>query len=283
MPSSGESVAFAGDLLVTGPWGVGPDLLWDARTGKRLREIDTHPSATWNVVFSPDGRYFANANHADGIKLWAVSRTESEQALELTPLKSLPGCYIGLAFSPDGSSIAFTRNGTPDDRNAHQVYLWKFNQDTPPLALATNFSAGKLDLAFTSDGQHLLKSDSDRIVVAFDVASGKEAYRFPLDVLSGTQLAEAKRPRAWGGTAYLLLSPDGTKLANTSLSERGVEVRDPKSGRLLYALPEQAGAIWCIAWSPDSQRLAISRSDGDISIWNIWEIERVLGSVNLPQ
>ena len=79
----------------------------------------------------------------------------------------------------------------------------------------------------------------------------------------------------------LCLSPDGTKLAITSASSLGVDLWDPKTGRPLYSLPDQEGTVWWLAWSPDSQRLAVSRSDGDIAVWNLKEVERVLAKLGL--
>jgi len=43
------------------------------------------------------------------------------------------------------------------------------------------------------------------------------------------------------------------------VSSLGVEIRDVINGELLYALPEERGSIWGLAWHPDSRRLAVSR------------------------
>jgi WD40 repeat protein len=60
-----------------------------------------------------------------------------------------------------------------------------------------------------------------------------------------------------------------------------VDLWEVKTGRLLYSLPEQNGTVWWQAWSPDSRHLAISRSTGEIAIWNLPEIERVLARLGL--
>ncbi len=60
-----------------------------------------------------------------------------------------------------------------------------------------------------------------------------------------------------------------------------MSVYDLTTQRLLYALPEERGAVWWLAWSPDSRRLAVSRSNGNIAIWNLAEIERLLGELGL--
>ncbi|MBI2929645.1 MAG: protein kinase [Verrucomicrobia bacterium] len=288
MSSAGESVEFSpdGQLLATGNSGRGPVLLWDARTGQRLKEVEIHGSATWTVRFSPDGRYFGSANHGDGVKVWALSQSRAAESTEanvdLTLVKSFPGVVFGLVFSPDSSQLVFMRRSTENPNDDKEVYLWGVKGEGAPQPLATNLSTYKRSQAFTRDGRYLLNTDTDRAVVAFDVATGKEAHRFQLEALSPSQLAEARRPRGWGGVASLCLNPDGTALATQSLSGTSVDVRDAKTGRLLYSLPEQNGAVWDLAWSPDGRRLAVSRSNGDITIWNLSEIERVLAGLKLP-
>ena len=60
-----------------------------------------------------------------------------------------------------------------------------------------------------------------------------------------------------------------------------MDLWDLQTGRLLYSLPDEEGTLWWLAWSPDSQRLAVSRSNGDIAIWNLKEVERVLAKLGL--
>ena len=64
-----------------------------------------------------------------------------------------------------------------------------------------------------------------------------------------------------------------------SVSGLGVDLWNPATGQLLYSLPEKAGAIWWLAWSPDSQQLAVAR--GEIAIWNLKEVEAQLAQLGL--
>jgi WD40 repeat protein len=61
----------------------------------------------------------------------------------------------------------------------------------------------------------------------------------------------------------------------------GVEIWDPKTGKWLYSLPEESGTVYWLAWSPDSRRLAVSRDNGDIAIWNLGEVEQILAKLGL--
>jgi WD40 repeat protein len=60
-----------------------------------------------------------------------------------------------------------------------------------------------------------------------------------------------------------------------------VDLWDPATGKLLFTLPEEVDAIWWLAWSPDSQRLAVSRANGEITIWNLNEVEAQLAQLGL--
>ena len=66
--------------------------------------------------------------------------------------------------------------------------------------------------------------------------------------------------------------------------QRGHQPRaHPAEQRQVYSLPEEQGTVWWLAWSPDGRRLAISRANGDISIWNLEEIDSVLARLALNQ
>jgi WD40 repeat protein len=68
-------------------------------------------------------------------------------------------------------------------------------------------------------------------------------------------------------------------LAEANCSGRGVNIYDLASGRRLYSLPDVPGSIWCLAWHPDGRHRAVARGDGDISIWNLTEVEGLLAKV----
>ena len=101
------------------------------------------------------------------------------------------------------------------------------------------------------------------------------------ETLSPEELPETTRPREWGGTPRFSLSQDGRKLAVAPVSRTGVDIWDPKSNRLLYSLRDENGNIWSMSWSADGERLAVARMNGDISVWNLTEVERVLASRGL--
>jgi WD40 repeat protein len=79
--------------------------------------------------------------------------------------------------------------------------------------------------------------------------------------------------------ANICVSPDESKVAVVSTSATGIDIRDVATGKLLYSLAEEPGPVWWLAWSPDNQRLAVTRANGDIAVWNLPEIEAQLAEL----
>ena len=139
------------------------------------------------------------------------------------------------------------------------------------------FASALARLAFTPDCRYLLTTDR-REVVTLELITGKEVSRFVTEELSPEELVEAKRS---GDVPSFCLSPDATKLAVRPVSSLRVDIWDPRTGRRLYSLPDDNGSVWWLAWSADSDKLAVSRSNGDISVWMLQEVERVLAGLGL--
>lgn len=64
-------------------------------------------------------------------------------------------------------------------------------------------------------------------------------------------------------------------------TSRRVNAHDLATGRRLYALPDQPGVIYWLAWYADSKHLAVSRDNGDISIWNLDAVEAAIKEAGL--
>ena len=76
-------------------------------------------------------------------------------------------------------------------------------------------------------------------------------------------------------------SADGTRFASVSHDGRRVVIFELASGRRLYTLPADDGAISWLAWHPNGKQLAVARDDGDISLWNLPAVEQALADAGL--
>jgi WD40 repeat protein len=284
LPGPGQCVAFSpeGRWLITTDTRTHRVCLWDGLSGERLSEqwldlVDVGERTTMSARFSPDGAWFAIArsgagDESDGITLWNLKPGPPEgggRGPVPNLVRSLPGRFLSLVFAPDAPVMAFM-----DDLH-RQAFVWDLNGTNHPTRVATNVCWDSQSLAFLPGGRQLLVLDAQRTVRTIEIATGAE--------LAAWSTLDARDSRPPGGQANLCLSPDGTKLAVTSASSLGVDIWNPSNGRLLYALPEEAGTVYWLDWHPDGQRLAVSRSAGDIAVWNLAEIERIVTRLGLNE
>jgi WD40 repeat protein/predicted Ser/Thr protein kinase len=278
LPGPGQCVTYSPDgrLLLTTDSATRQVLIWDAQFGEQLLKLGTNASgAIWSAQFSPDGRYLATASAGDGtdaerITVWAIDQPTtggSGPGLAAKPVRSLSGQFRSLAFAPDSALLAYV------DAGGRGLFVWNFNGTDERRCLATKANPTFQTLSFTPAGRELVFQSQARSIVTVDVASGKQTASF--------SAIEAGQRRLRGAEYCLSLSPDGTKLALTSPSSVEVDLWDARTGRLHYTLPGQHGTVWWLAWSPDSRRLAVARSNGDTDVWNLNEVEQVLARLEL--
>jgi WD40 repeat protein len=237
---------------------------------------------TWKAEFTDDGLYLVTTT-ADplpgqaGITIWSCTIDESdtpETEIEVERLRLFPGRFTDCALAPNNRHLAFIRSKGAHRPRERELYQWDLTGAKEPRLLANNITGtGAQIVNFTPDSRQILVVDANRCVVTYDVQSGQKLTSFPTLKTDDTS--------TWSVTLMRKLSPDGTKLAMGSRSALGVDLWDCKNEDLLYSMPEQEGTVYYFAWSPDGKRLAVSRSNGDIDIWNIAEIERVLADLKL--
>jgi serine/threonine protein kinase/WD40 repeat protein len=288
LQGQGQGVAYGaqGKWLVTSDHDRERVCFWSTETSEQFFEWGSERKIqTWSVKLTDDNRFLvtATASLESGLGALTISgctvnesgTPETQSGVE--PLKSFPGHIIDCALAPDNQHLAFVRHeGYQEDRDyrKQKLYVWDLTGTREPRLLANNLTGtGAQMINFTPDSRQMLVVDANRCIVTYDVQSGQKLASFPTlntdDTAKGTVCVVHK------------LNPDGTKLAVSSFSGFGVDLWDCRTGHLLYSLPAQEGDVFYFAWSPDGQRLAISQSNGDIDIWNIAEIERMLASLRL--
>lgn len=280
LPEQGQAVSYSPDgrFLVTTAAGARRLWIWEARTGDRLLELGSErEDIVWSAQFSPDGRYLAAASGpSSGITIWSLDSAgagSGQPRLNAQTAGSWPGAIWSLMFAPQGEQLAFIIHSQSPPRG---LFLWDFRTNPEPRFVTEDVLSWPQNASFTPDGRQIVIVDSKRRIVTLNAASCRKVSSFPT-------LRKTDSP-ASAAEPGLCLSPDGARLALSSISRLGVDIWDPKTGRLLYSLPDQSGTVYWLEWASDSRRLAVSRSNGDIAIWNLPEIERVLAQLGLdPQ
>ena len=172
----------------------------------------------------------------------------SDATISDKPLLTLKGIDGGgdkavlyrVAFSPDGKRIA------SGDWSA--VRVWDSNTGEALLTLTGIHSA--LDVAFSPDGKYLAESGHEHSASIFDARTGQTLRKIEGLEIHGNAVA---------------FSADSKSLA-IALGD-AVVVREVETGRQLHNLMI-GDAMHCVAFSPDSNRIASASRDNSVKVWD---------------
>jgi WD40 repeat protein len=235
-----------------------PIEIWEARTGRLLREIDTGRfSAGWAYAFARGasrlavGGHLADARHEGGAVV-RVFDTASGKVLRTVERKPLDGAHA-VALSPDGK------------------LLFSLGRE------------GKLRLEEVATGKELLTRQFPRDVGAtlavspdgttLALASGPNTQKLFVWKWQAREEPRSLRTGQERGNA-LAFSPDGKLLADCSDIDPTVRVWDLPSGRLLHKLELPDHEPYRhnhVAFSPDGKVLAAAGGTNDQHGVNLWD------------
>jgi WD40 repeat protein len=170
--------------------------LWDAGSGKLLRELRGHqertphhfPSMLYACAFTPDGQFLATVDKVGHIVLWEVASGRQAKALEVPTMytwdpvqrKHSIGGPRALAFSPDGRYLAVGGIGKIgnidhlDGKARVEVFDWKKGERTHEFS--DDKHKGLVEhLAFHPKGDWLLGGGgaNDGFFLFFDLKAKK--------------------------------------------------------------------------------------------------------------
>ena len=272
-----------GRTLVSGD-SHGGLIAWDVAHRVLRERLEGHAAEVSTLAITPDGRTAITAGSNDGqVAFWDLD--DSRRLVRRVPLASRfvadESTPRGVAVSPDDRTLAVTHeNGTVellDTSTLEPRAVLREAFDGP--ALATDFSPDGRLLAVAGDKgelglwdartlapvrrlqglrgwtQAVAFSPDGRLVAAGD-NSGDNPRLLIWEVGSGRQTA-FERDFA---PSQLTFSPDGRLLAGAG-GDRGVEVRDVASGRLVGKPPLDELAR-SVSFSPDGKLLFVGMYNG---------------------
>src|SRR5262249_35156726 len=115
-------------------------------------------------------------------------------------------------------------------------------------------------LAFSPDGWRLASASKDGTIGVWDATPLREQEK-----------QETPTFRHHGNEVWTLaVSPDGRKVVSAGLSAPP-RVWDPLTGQEIARFPGQHDVVFCVAWRPDGQRIAIAGPEGGLFTVKFWD------------
>ena len=219
---------------------------WDVPSGTLHHELRGHESRVRDLVFTHDGRRLASLGQTDGtVKLWDANRTQ--EATELTTdapsADRIP--VFGLAFSPDGRVLA-------GEEAAGVLRAWDPTRGTPLFRIEGKAQRGRGWVAIAPGSNLLAALDDERAIVLRDPSTG----------------AVVRALESSGESRTGVFSPDGRFLVASSDRMGTIRVWDVATGRLDATLARHTQPVECLAFSPDTLKLASGGFDATVTIWD---------------
>jgi WD40 repeat protein len=257
----------------------GTTIMWDARSGRKLRTLPAHAGA---MAFSLDGKFIATVAD-DKIRVW-----DTGSGRQLFQTSGRNGNQIlSASFSQDGFLLGLANSDSTAE-------IW--NVATGNRILMLKGHSGPVEfLAFAPDGKHLATASNDGTAILWDASSGKQLKKLAGhggEVLCATFSRDSRHlatssadhiARVWdvaSGQSPAKLAPfrssifrmafDATgQLLATAGADGTVRLSDPSSGRFLLNLAGHKNRVSNIVFSPDGQWAATASWDGSAKLWDV--------------
>ncbi len=258
--------------------------LWDAHTGKELRQLaiaakELLPGVRAgfsHVGFAPDGKTVVTGETVDGtLRFW-----DPATGRELRRVADFAGTVGPFTFSPDGKSVAVGHG----------------NSVVRPIDLASgkDLAGGHGHQSFVSsvavmrDGRSVVTTGGDGTLRVWDAATGRELRRRAVPGLDralpgGTTYLAVGDDKGWrahdletGKELAVLrghernhsaLSPDRRALA-TCGPDRVIRLIDPATGRTRHELMKVDEAPAGMSFSSDGRLLVAWHADKSVTVWD---------------
>jgi WD40 repeat protein len=276
--------------------------IWDAESGKVVRELIGHTRAVHLLIFSPDGRRIATEAADQTGKVWDVA-----SGRELFTLEGLKGKYPALAFSPDGTRIA-AESGDKEatvwdvetQRKLYSVLHDKdirmivFSPDGNLLVTASDDATAGVWDGFNGNPITVLRGHKKEVVAAAFSPDGKRIVTASLDgtariVVTGnwddktTRIVSHNDNNADNDPIYDVQVSSSNNRIVTASDDRTARIWDLQ-GKLLQELAGHNGPVTSAAFSPDGQFVVTAsgmdqgsrfadarriRGDNTARVWNV--------------
>ncbi len=264
--------------------------VWDASNGDPLQRFDFE-AAVMDIDLSPDERWVAVAREDPNISVIDLKNNTIARRLS-----QFGGVYT-IEFNPDGNWLAIgttagnvrlwqfmTEGSLAGPQHNGEVYVVAYSPDGKWIVSVGSDSRARLgrtstggeifslphndwveDIAFSPDGTWFVTVSDDNQVRVWDTLTGREKLR----MMHQDFVQEVK------------ISADGQWIATAS-KDRTARVWSAASGAKMLEIPLEAAGT-ALAFSPDSTRLVIGDSLGNIRLLDISVLASRQGYLVFPE
>ncbi len=244
--------------------------LWDVASQRRLLSWKAHErQQVMSLFFSPDSRQLFTSAGDGKVRIWDAAT--GRQLREFTHLGGgsplLSPFHQNEALSPDGKLLALVESDVKsslrigddewkarislhDTTTCEQVRLLTCSFHAIQPAVKPAFSA----LTFTPDGKKLLTGGPGDFIRVWDVATGEELQRWPLEL-----------GRPWS----LTLSRDGKTLAVVMNQGYAIQLLDMASGKPSLSHAGHLAQVYLSALTPEGRTAITVSGDSNLLVWDV--------------